>query len=93
MVMFFVLHPMVSISLNSFVLLEHLAILLTSTLAKIVNSETSKKKAVGIINFPKHFQNFKDDTMILFLNSKLDLNLSCAKDFRNLIPMVTWCIN
>ena len=27
------------------------------------------------------------------LNSKLDLNLSCDKDFRNLIPMVTWCIN
>ena len=24
-----------------------------------------------------------------FLNSKLDLNLSCAKDFRNLISMVT----
>ena len=23
----------------------------------------------------------------------MDLNLSCAKDFRNLISMVTWCIN
>ena len=33
MVMFLVLHPMESISLNSFVLLEHLAMLLTSTLA------------------------------------------------------------
>ena len=33
MVMFFVLHPMESISLNSFGLLEHLAMLLTSTLA------------------------------------------------------------
>ena len=32
MVMFLVLHPMESISLNSFVLLEHLAMLLTSTL-------------------------------------------------------------
>ena len=32
MVMFLVLHPMESISLNSFVLLEHLAVLLTSTL-------------------------------------------------------------
>ena len=31
--------------------------------------------------------------MIWFLNSKLDLNLSCAKDFQNLISMVTWCIN
>ena len=33
MVMFLALHPVESISLNSFVLLEHLAILLTSTLA------------------------------------------------------------
>ena len=33
MVMFFALHPMESISLNSFVLLEHLAMLLTLTLA------------------------------------------------------------
>ena len=47
----------------------------------------------GIINFAKHFQNFIDDTIIGFLSSKLDLNLSCAKDFRNLISMVTWCIN
>ena len=31
--LFLVLHPMESISLNSFVLLEHLAMLLTSTLA------------------------------------------------------------
>ena len=28
--------------------------------------------------------------MIRYLNSKLDLNLSCAKDFRNLNSMVTW---
>ena len=33
MAMFFALHPMESISLNPYVLLEHLAILLTSTLA------------------------------------------------------------
>ena len=50
-------------------------------------------KAISIINFAKHFQNFIDDTMIWFLNSKLDLNLSCARDFRSLISMVTWCIN
>ena len=30
--------------------------------------------------------------MIWFLYSKLDLNLSCAKDFRNLNSMVTWWI-
>ena len=34
--------------------------------------------------------NFIDYTIILYLNSKLDLNLSCAKDFRNLNCMVTW---
>ena len=37
--------------------------------------------AIGIINFAKQFQNFICDTMICFLNSKLDLNLSCAKAF------------
>ena len=31
--------------------------------------------------------------MIWYLNSKLDLNLSCAKDFLNLNYMVTWFIN
>ena len=40
-VMFLALHPMGSISLNSFVLLGYLAMLLTSTLAIIVNSEIS----------------------------------------------------
>ena len=49
--------------------------------------------AIGIMNFAKHFLNFIEDTMIWSLNSKLDLNLSCAKDFKNLISMVTWCIN
>ena len=27
------------------------------------------------------------------LNSKLDFNLSCAMEFRNLNSMVPWCIN
>ena len=84
---------MESISLNSFVLLEHLAMLLSSTLAINCKLRNFLNKAIGIINFAKHFQNFIDDTMICFLNSKLDLNFSCAKDFRNLISMVTWCIN
>ena len=30
--------------------------------------------------------------MIWYLNSKLDLNLSFAKDVRNLNSLVTWCI-
>ena len=41
----------------------------------------------------KPFLNFIDDTLILYLNSKLHLNLSCAKDFQNLNSMVIWCIN
>ena len=31
--------------------------------------------------------------MVWYLNSKLDLNLSCIKDFWNLNSMGTWCIN
>ena len=41
----------------------------------------------------KNFLNFIDDTIIGYLNSKLDLNLSCAKDFWKLNSMVTWCLN
>ena len=72
MLIFLVLHPIKSISLNSFVLLEHLAMLLSSTLAitqKLFN------KAIRIINFAIPFLNCIDDTMI----SKLDLNLSCKR--------------
>ena len=44
MVMFLALQPMESISLDSFVLLEHLAMILTPTLTiKSVNSETLKQ--------------------------------------------------
>ena len=64
MVMFLVLHPMESISLNSFVLLEHLAMLLSSTLAINCLLRNFLNKAIGIINFAKHFQNFIGNTMI-----------------------------
>ena len=64
MVMFLVLHPMESISLNSFVMLEHLAMLLTSTLVINCQLRNFLNKAIGIINFAKLFQNFIDDTMI-----------------------------
>ena len=80
---------MESISLNSFVLLEHLAILLTSTLAINCQLRNFLNKVIGIINFAKPFLNFIDDTMFWYLNSKLDLNLSKAKDFQNLNSMVT----
>ena len=78
---------------NSFVSLEHLAMLLTSTLAINCSLRNFLNKAIGIINFTKPFLNSVDDTFICYLNSKLDLNLSSAKDFRNLNSMVTWCIN
>ena len=39
--------------------------------------------------FSKFYRRYYD----LILNSMLDLNLSCAKDFPNLISMVTWCIS
>ena len=58
--------------------------LLTSTIAIIFLLRIFLNKAIGIINFAKPFVNFIDDTMIWYLNSKLDLNLSCVKDFRNL---------
>ena len=48
---------------------------------------------IGIINFPKSFLNFCDDTLLWYQNSKLDLNLSCDMYFRNLSSMVTLCIN
>ena len=64
MVMFLVLHHMESISLNAFDLLEHLAMLLTSTLAINCLLRNFLNKAIGIINFAKRFQNFIDDTMI-----------------------------
>ena len=58
------LHPMESISLNSYVLLEHLAMLLISTLTINCLLINFLNKALGIINFAKPFLNFIDDTMI-----------------------------
>ena len=93
MVIFLALNPMESISLNSFVWLEYLAMLLTSTLAINFWLRNFLNKAIGIINFPKSFLNFIDKTMICYSYSKLDLNLSCTNDFPNLNSMMTWCIN
>ena len=64
MVMFVALHPIESISLNTFVLLDYLAILLTSTLAIVFKLRNFLNKAISIINFAKPFLNFIDDTMI-----------------------------
>ena len=73
MVVFLTLHPMGSTSLNSFVFLELLAILLTSTLAINCLLRNFLNKVICIINFIKPFLNCIDDTMIWYLNSKLDL--------------------
>ena len=62
--MFLALHPLESISLILFVLLEHLAILLTSTLAINCKLRNFLNKAIGIINFTKPFLNFIYDNMI-----------------------------
>ena len=62
--MFLALHPMDSISLNSFVLLEYLAILLTSTLEINCYLRNFLNKAIGFINLAKPFLNFIDDIMI-----------------------------
>ena len=75
---------MESISLNSFVLLEHLAVLLTSTLAKKLLTQKLLKNIIGIINFAKPFLNFIDDSKF-----QVGLGLSCAKDSCNLNSKVT----
>ena len=64
MAMVLALHPLESMSLNLFVLLEHLAMLLTSTLAINCKLKNFLNKAIGIKNFEKPFLNFIDDTMI-----------------------------
>ena len=45
-------------------LLEHLALLLTSTLTMNCYLRNFLNKAIGIINFVKHFLNFIDETVI-----------------------------
>ena len=61
MVMVLALHPMESMSLNLFVLLEHLAMLLALTLAINCKLKNFLNKAIGIINLAKPFINFIDD--------------------------------
>ena len=60
MAMFLALHPMEAISLNSFVLLENLAMLLTSTLAILVNCKLQKlfKQCPLYHKFCKTFSKF-----------------------------------
>ena len=50
-------------------------------------------KAISIMNFAKHFLNFSTNAMILYLDSILDLNISCTRCFRNQTFMATKCTN
>ena len=60
--MFLALHSMESKSLNSFDLLELIAILLTSTLAINCQLRNFLNKTIVIVNLAKPFLNFIDDT-------------------------------
>ena len=92
MVMFLAIYPMESISLSSFVLIEHLAMLLTSKLAINCYSETFKQ-GYRYHKLRKTFSKFYRQYYDLISKSKVGLkSLSCAKGFRNLNSMVTWCI-
>ena len=48
----------------------------------------SSEKAIGIINLAKLFLYCIADTMIRYLFSMPDLNLSCARDFRKATKLV-----
>ena len=85
MVMFLALHPMELISLNSFVLLEHLAMLLTSTMAINCKLRNFLNKSIGIKNFAKPFLNFIDNTMIRYLKSLLRQGLSEPEFYGDLV--------
>ena len=62
--MFLALHPMESIAINSFVLLEHLAMLLTLAFAINCYLRNFLNKAISIINFLKPFLNLIEDTIV-----------------------------
>ena len=73
---------------NDIVFIPKFMINVTILILKLPNSHF--KMVTRYHKLRKHFLNFIDDTLIWYLNSKLGLNLSCAKDFRNLNSMVTW---
>ena len=87
MMVFLALHPVGSGSLNSFVLLEHLAMLLTSTLAVLL------KQGYRYRWLYKSFSKFCGGCCVWFLSSRLGLSLSCARVFWSLISVVAWCVN
>ena len=78
--MFLPPYPMKSISLNSFVLLEHLAVDDFNICNKLLTQKLLERLSVSLTS--QNFLNFIDDIMIWYVNSKLDLYLSCAKVFQ-----------
>ena len=58
------LHHMESVSLSSFVLLGHLAVLLASTLAVYRWLGGLLSKAVGVIDFARPFLGFLDGAVV-----------------------------
>ena len=87
MVMFLALHHMESISLNS----SDLQVADFNTRNKSL-TQKFLKQGYRYHKHGKHFLNFIADTLIGYLNSMLDLNLSSAEDFRSLSYTVTKCI-
>ena len=92
--MFLALHPMESISLNLFVLLEHLAMLLaySYTRNKLLTQKLIKQ---GYryhklrITFSKFYRRYYD----LISKFQVGLKSLLPQGLPNLISMVTWCIN
>ena len=69
-----------SVSLDSFVLLGRLAVLLASALAMGCWLRGFLNRAVGVMDCAGHFLNFIDDAMIWCLGSEMDLGISCTGD-------------
>ena len=91
--MFLALHPMQSISLNSFGFARASSYITDFNTRNRLLTQKLLKQGYPYHTLHKTISKFYPDTMIRYLNSKLDLNLSCTKDFRSLDSMVTWCIN
>ena len=89
---FLALRPVGSVSLGSFVLLGHLAVLLASTLAVGCWLGGFLGRAIGVVSFAGPFLGFVGDAVVWCLSSGLDLSLSYVMDFRNLGSMVAWCV-
>ena len=87
MVMFLTLHPMESISLNSFVLLTDF-----STRNKLLTQKLLKQ-GYWYHKLRKTFSKFYSRYYDLISKFQVGLNLSCNKDFRSLNSMVNWCIS